>query len=185
MQYNVARGLREIVAPRQTTPSGEWARIKAEFGHCGVYCGSAASDSNRGVVPDHLIPVTQFGELVAGNTVPACQTCNDSRGDRAWRDFLRASFPDKAQARIEKLEAHLVAHPYEAISPATALSPDRIMRLVVASLSPTICANSARVSGRSDATISSASIVFSCLITDFSEPMDQGFISRCSSPKNA
>lgn len=122
LQYNVSRGLREIVAPRQTMQPKEWERIKAEFGNVCVYCESASSQENRGIVPDHLVPVTQFGELVAGNTVPACQTCNDSRGDRDWREFLRDRFPNDANSRIERIEAHLRLHPYNAAAPETALS---------------------------------------------------------------
>ncbi|MCA8116046.1 HNH endonuclease [Burkholderia cepacia] len=103
-------------------PQKEWERIKAEFENVCVYCECASSQENRGIVPDHLVPVTQFGELVVGNTVPACQTCNDSRGDRDWRAFLRDKFPNDADGRIERIEAHLRLHPYKAPSPETALS---------------------------------------------------------------
>lgn len=123
MQYNVSRGLREIVAPRQTMPTAQWQRVKDEFGGLCVFCGSDATKENRGIVPDHLIPVTHFGELVIGNTVPSCQTCNDSRGDGDWRPFVRARFPDAPEAQIERIEAYLKRHPYHPPSPETALSP--------------------------------------------------------------
>src|ERR1700752_1895750 len=96
MQYNVARGLREIVAPRQTMHKAQWEQIKEEFGGRCVFCGEEGTKENRGIVPDHLVPVTRFGELVLGNVVPACQACNDSRGEKDWRPFLRQRFTGDA-----------------------------------------------------------------------------------------
>lgn len=122
MQYNVSRGLREIIAPRQTMPRKEWLRVLHEFGGMCIFCGSEGTAENRGIVPDHLIPVTQFGELVLGNTVPACQTCNDSRGERAWRPFLRLAFPGDAETQIARVEGHLAEHNYHPASLETALS---------------------------------------------------------------
>ncbi len=124
MKYNVSRGLREIVAPRQTMPTAEWERIKDEFGGVCVFCSSGATKENRGLVPDHLIPVTRFGELVTGNTVPACQKCNDSRGDKDWRPFVKATFPNDPEAQIARIEDYLKRHPYHPPSLDSALSPD-------------------------------------------------------------
>lgn len=122
MQYNVSRGLREIIAPRQTMPKAQWERIKSEFGGCCIFCGSAATKENRGIVPDHLIPVTRFGELVVGNTVPACQTCNDSRGEKDWRPFIRAKYPGDPEVQIARVEEYLSRHPYHPQSLEAALS---------------------------------------------------------------
>jgi len=122
MQYHVARGLREIVAPRQVMPKAQWERIKEEFDNRCVFCGQQGSKENRGIVPDHLIPVTQFGELVVGNTVPSCQTCNDSRGEKDWRPFLRERFAGDPDAQIMRVETYLARHPYHPTPPETALS---------------------------------------------------------------
>lgn len=123
MQYNVARGLREIVAPRQTMPNAQWRRVLEEFGGICIFCGSPGTAENRGIVPDHLIPVTQFGELVLGNTVPACQTCNDSRGEKDWRPFLRSRYPGNAETQIAAVEAHIARHGYHPVTLETALAP--------------------------------------------------------------
>lgn len=93
MQYNVARGLQEVVAPRQTMSKAHWQSVRSDFGDLCIFCGSEGTARNRGIVPDHLVPVTRFGELVLGNTVPASQTCNDSRGEKEWRPYLRSVFP--------------------------------------------------------------------------------------------
>lgn len=124
MLYNVARGLREIVAPRQTMPTAQWKRVLEEFRGLCIFCGSPGTAANRGIVPDHLIPVTRFGELVLGNTVPACQACNDSRGEKDWRPFLRSRFPGDAEAQITTVEAHLQRYNYHPSSLEAALSPE-------------------------------------------------------------
>jgi hypothetical protein len=126
LAYNVGRGLREIVAPIQTMPDAVWYNILQEFeGRC-VYCEQGPTRENRGIVPDHLVPVTQFGELVLGNTVPACQRCNDSRRDEDWRAYLRARFPEQAERRTVRIEAHLARHTYEAVHPERGLSADEL-----------------------------------------------------------
>jgi hypothetical protein len=122
MQYHVARGLREIVAPRQTMSKAQWQAVLEEFGGLCIFCGHAGTEENRGIVPDHLVPVTRFGELVIGNTVPACQSCNDSRGEKEWRPFLRATFPGDAEAQILRVESHLSKFDYKPVSLEAALS---------------------------------------------------------------
>lgn len=122
MQYNVSRGLREIVAPRQTMSKAHWLLVLQEFGGLCIFCGSPGTSENRGIVPDHLVPVTRFGELVLGNTVPACQTCNDSRGEKDWRPFLRTRFPSNPEIQIRKVELHLEKHHYHPATLEQALS---------------------------------------------------------------
>jgi RNA polymerase subunit RPABC4/transcription elongation factor Spt4 len=112
MNYHVRRGLREIVTSAHRLTKQEWAGVLKEFdGRCS-YCDSASTVENRGIVADHLIPVTEFGELVAGNTVPACQTCNDSRGNKDWRAFLVSRHPNNAALRIAKIESFIKRHDY-------------------------------------------------------------------------
>jgi hypothetical protein len=122
LQYNVARGLREIVAPRQTMPKAQWIAVLEEFGGLCIFCGSEGTAENRGIVPDHLVPVTRFGELVLGNTVPACQACNDSRGEREWRPFLRSVYPGDAESQIHRVEGHVSKYGYHPITLEDALS---------------------------------------------------------------
>lgn len=107
MNYNVRRGLREIVAPDHRVSKQEWALVLAEFDGTCAYCGATASAENRGIVPDHLVAVTDFGELIPGNIVPACQTCNDSRGNKPWRTFLASRFPADAANRIRRIERYV------------------------------------------------------------------------------
>ena len=124
MTYHVSRGLREIAAPIQTMTKKQWEALKAEFNDRCAYCGHTATKENRGIVPDHLIPVTRYGELVLGNTVPSCQSCNDSRGEKDWRPFVREKYPEHAEKRIEKIEAYLHRHPYHPVSPESVYLPE-------------------------------------------------------------
>lgn len=126
MNYNVLRALREIVASSHLMTKKEWADTLQEFdGRC-AYCGSLPTAANRGIVADHLIPVTEYGELVVGNTVPACQTCNDSRGNRDWRAFIQSRFPDEAASRIAKIEAHVGRYNYIPASPESSLTAQEL-----------------------------------------------------------
>ena len=126
MNYNVQRGLREIVAPSHRMPEHQWASLLDEFSHRCAYCDNTASAANRGIAPDHLVAATDYGELVVGNTVPACQTCNDSRGNKNWQDFIRIRFPDAAASRIAKIKAHIEAHAYMPKTLESALEPKEL-----------------------------------------------------------
>ena len=126
MNYNVSRGLREIVASSHHMTEREWAETLREFDGGCAYCGSPPTAANRGVVADHLIPVTEFGELVVGNTVPACQTCNDSRGNKDWRTFLQSRFPSDAPSRIAKIDAHTSKYNYSPSNPESSLTPQEL-----------------------------------------------------------
>ncbi|MCL1633248.1 HNH endonuclease [Luteimonas sp. SX5] len=128
MNYNVRRGLREIVAPDHRVSKQEWALVLTEFGGTCAYCGATASAENRGIVPDHLVAVTDFGELVPGNIVPACQTCNDSRGNKPWREFLAGRFPADAAGRIKRIEQYIAVHNYSPRSPESSLTPDELVQ---------------------------------------------------------
>lgn len=104
--------MREIVASSHRMTKLEWASTLEEFdGRC-AYCGEVSTASNRGIVGDHLIPVTEFGELVVGNTVPACQTCNDSRGNKDWRTFIKSRHSSDGASRIAKIEGHIGKYNY-------------------------------------------------------------------------
>jgi len=125
MSYHVSRGLREIVAPRQKMSKKQWQAVRDEYGGLCVFCGSEGTKENRGIVADHLISVTRFGELVLGNTVPACQKCNDTRGHKEWRPFIRKNFPKSAKLRIAAIEKHLSKHPYHPPAPKDTLNRDQ------------------------------------------------------------
>jgi hypothetical protein len=126
IRYNVRRGLREIIASRQTLPETEWAAILHVFQSECAYCGQPGTFENRGIVADHLVPAHQFGELVGGNVLPACQHCNDTRGRDDWRTFVRKKFPGDVDAQIRRIDDFLVHHSYQPRSPEEVLRPDEL-----------------------------------------------------------
>lgn len=126
MRYNVHRGLREIVASRQTLSETEWAALMEAFQSRCVYCNQIATLENRGIVPDHLVSAQEFGELVRGNVLPACQDCNDSRGSDDWRTFVRKKFLGKPEEQVRRIDTFLADHKYQVRSPEQVLLPDEL-----------------------------------------------------------
>jgi hypothetical protein len=51
-------------------------QLQEGFGEC-IYCGKEAETTF-----DHLIPLSEGGEDTISNQVPACQSCNSSKGSR-------------------------------------------------------------------------------------------------------
>ena len=123
MNYQVQRGLREILNERFISTE-EWNLILDFFNHRCAFCGAEHTGNNRtGIVPDHLIPASKYGELCLGNTVPVCQDCNDRRGDKEWRPFIESSIVGNHKKLMARMEKYLRMYPYTPIgSPAQALS---------------------------------------------------------------
>jgi len=77
-----------------------------------VYCGS--SHVSRW---DHLYPVTNGGDTVLGNMVPACCKCDDSKRDRPFEEFLLnhsalSLSGDDRQERISRLKRYVLHFQY-------------------------------------------------------------------------
>ena len=127
MNYNVQRGLRELLNDRYISTT-EWKEVLAHFDNRCAFCGVKHTGNNRtGLVPDHLIAAAQFGTLSLGNTIPACQDCNDHRGDAPWEIYLRERFPKEAKERIGRIKEHLLLHPYTPVNdPALILDPKEL-----------------------------------------------------------
>ena len=113
MNYNVLRGMRELLSHRSLT-SDEWVIVKEFFKNTCAFCGCDDTGNPRtGIVPDHLIPAVEHGEFCLGNIVPSCQDCNDHRGKKAWLAYLNTEFPGDAEFRINKIEGYLEKYPYK------------------------------------------------------------------------
>jgi len=75
-----------------------------------VFCGS--TDVKRW---DHLLPISEGGETVLGNMVPACSRCDDSKGKRYFKEWINSNaecspknrgIKDLKQ-RIKRIEAYM------------------------------------------------------------------------------
>jgi Fe-S cluster biogenesis protein NfuA len=95
----------------------DWEKItKRHFSGKCAYCGKKWNTI------DHAIPINriQLGENRIGNLVPACKSCNASKSDKNYKDFIAAlknevdnpeekSLFDK---RIEKIEQYMKERDY-------------------------------------------------------------------------
>jgi predicted restriction endonuclease len=118
MNYNVLRGLRELLSDSYLT-TAEWKKVLAHFDSRCAFCGIEHSGNNRtGLVPDHLIAAVRFGSLTLGNTVPSCQDCNDHRGHADWATYLKEQYPKQATKRIKRIREYLALHPYAPLKDA-------------------------------------------------------------------
>ena len=66
--------LRSVVAH-----GGDVADVFAEFNHACAYC----LRTDRKLTVDHMEPVSKGGDNTRANIVPACLSCNSSKGDRS------------------------------------------------------------------------------------------------------
>jgi len=62
-----------------TLTSEQWEAIKVAYHHRCAYCGTKPEKLTQ----DHVIPISKGGGYTADNIVPACGSCNSSKGTRA------------------------------------------------------------------------------------------------------
>lgn len=70
----------------------EWKEAVIFFkGQC-AYCGCTTRKGQR-LTRDHVVPISHGGKTTQDNIVPACASCNSSKGAEDWRDwFMRQPF---------------------------------------------------------------------------------------------
>lgn len=62
---------------------GQWLVRVEFFGWKCRYCGKTLTPQT--LTKDHQIPLSERGTQWPVNLVPACQSCNSSKGNRRWR----------------------------------------------------------------------------------------------------
>lgn len=68
----------------------DWDDIKDVWGNACAYCG----DKSSHLTQDHVIPLSRGGQDEIGNVVPACKSCNSSKGNKLlseWKIRFRSS----------------------------------------------------------------------------------------------
>lgn len=96
-----------------------------------VFCGSV--EVRRW---DHLLPVTRGGDTVLGNMVPACSSCDDSKRDLDFADWMASQAPGSPLTRgvrdlgrrMERIRAYVAHYKYAAKSREERLAPDEAAR---------------------------------------------------------
>jgi len=76
-----------------TSPEAKrlWRRSIKEYFDCTcVYCGKSYELSN--LTLDHVHPRSRGGESLSTNLVPACFSCNQTKGTQNWLSYMRQTF---------------------------------------------------------------------------------------------
>lgn len=76
----------------------QWKEIKRRFGYACAYCGKVQKKPEM----DHVIPLSKGGPHSAENIVPACRTCNATKGDRLILPVLQASELNNSNFYLQK-----------------------------------------------------------------------------------
>lgn len=79
------------------TPT-QWAALKQAWKGC-AYCGTTESRLER----DCVLPISRGGRYTLTNVVPACKSCNTSKGNHEVTSWLRRKRLDER----DFLERHL------------------------------------------------------------------------------
>ena len=80
--------------------------IKYSFGGLCAYCRSA-----RATTLDHIKPRSQGGENLRSNLVPACQSCNHSKGSENWLVWYQRQ--EFYHAVAQELIEEWISNPYQ------------------------------------------------------------------------
>ena len=103
-RYQLQRAILESALENNYTTEDREAALEF-FGGC-AFCG--ASETSR---MDHLIPVRKRGDFIRRNVVPACQKCDDSKGQKEYHEWMRRADPAKSlrsrgliERRIQRIE---------------------------------------------------------------------------------
>ena len=79
----------------------EWKESVIFFGGECAYCGGTPRKGQR-LTRDHLVPVSVGGRTVQSNIVPACSSCNSSKGAEDFKDWYMKQ-PFFSQERLNRI----------------------------------------------------------------------------------
>ena len=83
-RYQFKRSILENALQDNYTTEDYAAALKF-FGGC-AFCGVPEAPRK-----DHLVAVFQCGDFIRQNVVPACQKCDDSKGQKEYHEWMRNS----------------------------------------------------------------------------------------------
>lgn len=130
------RALLECIAVRQfgATEIREVLKFFGDDPPACAFCGAAPISRW-----DHLVPVTQGGDTVLGNMVPACSKCDDSKGDQPFEAWALGSAPGSPRSRgvadleqrLAKLRDYAASYAYRPRAPHERLNAEEMRQLEV------------------------------------------------------
>ncbi len=86
--------------------AAQWAAIQAAWGGC-AYCGRFSESLQR----DCVLPLSRGGRYTVENVVPACRSCNASKGNEEVTHWLRRKHLDERAflLRLREISGALMA----------------------------------------------------------------------------
>lgn len=79
----------------------EWKETVIFFGGTCAYCGRTMHKGER-LTRDHLEPISDGGVTTQENIIPACHSCNSSKGASEWREWYMKQ-PFFSQERMNRI----------------------------------------------------------------------------------
>ena len=79
----------------------EWKECLIFFGGACAYCGGTPRKGQR-LTRDHLEPISKGGRTIQSNIVPACSSCNSSKGAEDFREWFMKQ-PFFRQERLNRM----------------------------------------------------------------------------------
>lgn len=79
----------------------EWKETCIFFGGECAYCGRTMKKGER-LTRDHLVPVADGGTTTQSNVIPACRSCNSSKGKSEWHEWYMRQ-PFFSQERMNRI----------------------------------------------------------------------------------
>lgn len=74
-----------------TLTTEQWEEIKKDFNNQCAYCGMTEEEHikewKEQLHQEHFIPLTSGGEYTHNNIIPACKSCNGSKGNKDFFDW--------------------------------------------------------------------------------------------------
>ena len=85
------------LVPKRSAKQRFRQQIFEAWQHCCAYCDAAADTL------DHVKPRHKGGNTVVSNLVPACRTCNRSKGSENWHEWFitQSTWTAARAARIQ------------------------------------------------------------------------------------
>ena len=84
--------LQNLIVMQSSQAKKLWRKaIKEANNYECIYCGEKHYEHDLTI--DHVHPRTMGGNDITSNCVPACRTCNQSKGSQNWLTWFRDNFP--------------------------------------------------------------------------------------------
>lgn len=95
-RYQLKRSILESILENNYSEE-EHAEALKYFNGC-AFCGEPLAARK-----DHLVPVMNNGDFIRNNIVPACQECDDSKGQKEFKDWMRNSNSPKSLRKRKRM----------------------------------------------------------------------------------